>query len=435
MTSFRNWIWIGSWKWMGVILSFVALAPGMCSAEPVSRHYGTMPDSGKQVDLELVLAIMDGNVANVRALIKRGANVDASFDQYTFLCIAVGGQRPDIVAELIVAGADVNKVSKGPGKGPLHVAVDYGGIRVVKLLVERGSKIDAVDKTGGTPLQNAVFFGMGDIVEYLISKGASVNSKTRAGESPLHTAAWGGDANMVRLLVNKGARTGIPICDAVILGEVKGVEGLLNRDAKLVSEADSFGWRPIHWAGALGKKEMLSLLLGKGAEVNGWSKSEVRKFCPLHIVCASGNTEAAELLLKKGAEVNNKTGDGCTPLRLAAERGRIEICSLLAASGADVNAKDLWGLAPLHVASRFGSQEIVRLLLSKGADVNAKDNVGKTPLLMAVFRKRQAIAQILLDNKGDPNSPDEIGNTPLRVAEDLKDAGMVELLTKHGAKR
>jgi len=65
-----------------------------------------------------------------------------------------------------------------------------------------------------------------------------------------------------------------------------------------------------------------------------------------------GNKEIVELLIAKGADVNVKFGNGMTPLHYAALRGRKEIAELFIANGADVNAKNDGGKTPLDEAAR-----------------------------------------------------------------------------------
>jgi ankyrin repeat protein len=70
----------------------------------------------------------------------------------------------------------------------------------------------------------------------------------------------------------------------------------------------------------------------------------------LHLAAEAGNKEIVELLIAKGADVNAKDKRGRTPLFGAAALGRKEIAGLLIAKVADVNAKDKVGDTPLDWA-------------------------------------------------------------------------------------
>ena len=58
----------------------------------------------------------------------------------------------------------------------------------------------------------------------------------------------------------------------------------------------------------------------------------------MHEAANTGNKEIVELLIAKGADVNVMRFDG-TPLHLAAVIGHKEIIEILIAKGADVNSK------------------------------------------------------------------------------------------------
>jgi len=60
---------------------------------------------------------------------------------------------------------------------------------------------------------------------------------------------------------------------------------------------------------------------------------------PLHWAADNGNKEVVELLLAKGADVNAKADNGNTPLHLAIHKGNKDIVKLLISRGADINAK------------------------------------------------------------------------------------------------
>lgn len=118
------------------------------------------------------------------------------FGSATALHVALQNGRERNVKILLDAGAslcakDVN------GASPLMVAASQCSVDIVKLLVESGARIDDEDVEGFTPLHEASNMGKFRVVSYLLSKGASVaarakDPKTRA--TPLDLAATGGAA-------------------------------------------------------------------------------------------------------------------------------------------------------------------------------------------------------------------------------------------------
>jgi ankyrin repeat protein len=102
----------------------------------------------------------------------------------------------------------------------------------------------------------------------------------------------------------------ISIHDAIVLGgDIEAVKQHLAAGVD-VNAKDDDGGTPMYWAAVNGRKEIVELLIAKGADVNAKSK----RGTPLHFAAKGGHREVAKLLIAKGADVNAKTGDGVTPL-------------------------------------------------------------------------------------------------------------------------
>ena len=82
----------------------------------------------------------------------------------------------------------------------------------------------------------------------------------------------------------------------------------------------------------------------------------------LHNAARNGHKEIVELLIAKGADVDAKDEDGWTPLHWAVVNGHEETVELLLANGSDVNAKDNDGETPLD----WADGEIANLLRKHG---------------------------------------------------------------------
>jgi ankyrin repeat protein len=212
----------------------------------------------------------------------------------------------------------------------------------------------------------------------------------------------------------------------------------------------------LHIAADRGHKEVVALLIDKGADVN---MKEEDGTTPLDY--AEG--EIADLLRKHGGKTKKELEGGepvaeaAKPepptakapdidIHFAAMFGNLEAVKQYITAGADVNAiDDDEGMTPLILAAANGHKEIVVLLITEGADVNAKDKYGRTPLLMAVMGIETVLApvekeivELLIAKGADVNAlivsgPSEFkGKTPLVLAK--RHPELTDLLRKHGGK-
>jgi ankyrin repeat protein len=146
----------------------------------------------------LMTALAFGYLSAAEALVTRGARVDniaaaaglgrladaaqmlAAADpesRHRALALAAQHGHVDIVRLLLDAGEDPNRYNPDGNHShstPLHQAVLAGNDAVVRLLVERGARLDIQDTIyQGTPLGWAMHAGRNEIEKYLRAHGAS----------------------------------------------------------------------------------------------------------------------------------------------------------------------------------------------------------------------------------------------------------------------
>lgn len=147
-----------------------------------------------------------------------------------------------------------------------------------------------------------------------------------------------------------------------------------------------YGSRPIHDAVLSGNEKLVELLIERGALVN--SRMEHEGITPLYLACSQVVDEEfennfaaiAKLLIAKGANVNVRTDNGDTPLHKAWSKKIIE---LLISKNAEINALNIDGETPLHRAVMRSDYNKVELLVLKGAKVNIVDRRKNTALDLA----------------------------------------------------
>ena len=131
-------------------------------------------DAGAALDGNQNNALVNGNFAAAEHLVKRGANltlpvalclgwwndvdrllptVNDKQKQFAFVLAALHGNAPAL-RRMIAAGVDLNAPAALYSHGtPLHHAVSSGSLEAVKVMVEAGANVNAIDTAwSGTPL-------------------------------------------------------------------------------------------------------------------------------------------------------------------------------------------------------------------------------------------------------------------------------------------
>lgn len=194
---------------------------------------------------------------------------------------------------------------------------------------------------------------------------------------------------------------------AVRARDVAQVAALLDADPALVNTRDAGNLSPVVVATYWGQREMVDLLVARGAELE------------LHAAAALGLTERVAGMLDADPEaVNRHSADGWTPLALAAYFGQADTATLLLQRGADHALPSINAMRnqPLHAAVAGKRCELVALLLRAGADHGARDYNGWTPLNLAAHEGPPQTVGLLLDAGADPTIANDEGRTPLATA-------------------
>jgi ankyrin repeat protein len=274
---------------------------------------------------------------------------------------------------------------KGYYPSPVHIAAERNRVAVLKLLLDRGGKVNTPGAAGAPPLQLAVSWGARDTAELLLARGATLD-----------------------------------VFSAVALGKYDEVRALFRA-------AGLFGWQKsfanicspwfggqtvplISWAVTGGQLGMVDLLIRHGAEVNPYpSPVHALERPPLHRAIGTGRLDIIALLIKNGAKIETQDCNGFTALHWAVAQKDVDAVRFLLSRGASVETRlDHYAVragypngdprtfsTPLHTAVQRESPELVALLLARGAKMTARDSQGRNPVDVAMeVEPRGTIRQI-----------------------------------------
>jgi ankyrin repeat protein len=104
------------------------------------------------------------------------------------------------------------------------------------------------------------------------------------------------------------------IIKAAKSGAAGRVKELLDQDAALISARDTDGSTPLHCATWKGHRNVVELLLSRGADVNVRNQNDHWGTTALHAAAHANQRAIAELLIAQGADIHATNLNGRTPL-------------------------------------------------------------------------------------------------------------------------
>lgn len=164
-----------------VFLSIVVIVPAMIIA-------GQAPD----LNARLRQAAQDGDLATVKELLARGADVNAKDkdDQTAVLWVAPARDNPEMAKFLIAQGADVNAKDKH-GNTALMIAASQSNPGIMTVLIEAGAAVNAQNNEGRTALMAAAFRANLDEIKILLAANPHPMLQDKKGRFAYDVASEG----------------------------------------------------------------------------------------------------------------------------------------------------------------------------------------------------------------------------------------------------
>jgi uncharacterized protein len=291
-------------------------------------------------DQSLFTAIDTGNVTTVDALLAAGASVSSTNDM---------GETPLHVAVL-------------KGNDAIIRALIARGARVDARIERQNHQYD-----GRTPLMNAALTNNLPIVKLLLEHGADPFVKDASGFTALTFAETSGrrTANYLRKIMNvTPAASHLSLHDAASAGLTERVVRLLD-DGVAVDTRDDFGSTALHRAAMSRHADLVRVLLQRGVPVDA---RNARGYTALTL---ADSVDVMQLLLDAGADPNADIGGGLTPFLYLARTSTSDVRRFLKARmGIAPDAVDLLRDEMKTLAKRATAPEFKEVATWVGGRVN-----------------------------------------------------------------
>lgn len=398
------------------------------------------------VEKSIITAIRYGRTQDVHEWLETHKDPDR-INQLLLDAARSPNQNSKIIEMLLSAGADPNYVhptsSYVPSGPPLRIAVQYGSVETVKLLIEEGADRDFSAFGNMKAVNSAAFNHTRDlqaIIEYLISLEVDLDAESDYSESALRNLSRRGRFDIIKTLLDAGANPSYLGWDdlifAVVFGTVDDCRKLLDAGASIKHKDRFLERTPFLLSIQVGDIEKAELLLHHGASL------EEAGYCDrpaLMYTLTQDKSEMLKWLIARGGDINQTDKFNKTVLMEAAESGAFKCMDVLLRNGAEMQRPSELDDEAINLASNI---ETVRLLKNAGADINRVAGDGYYLLKGAAEDGNFEFAKQLLELGSLPDvptlseggSPDIIwGETALHRAVWADDIDIIKLLLSYGA--
>ncbi|XP_078360427.1 transient receptor potential cation channel subfamily A member 1-like isoform X2 [Oculina patagonica] len=350
-------------------------------------------------------------------LLDCGAKVTArGLDHMTPLSVATQKGSADIMALFFKKCNEVQRSTKQKldliygvdfeGSSLLHLAIDSGVLKAVKLCLDHGCSVTAVKRLdGGTPIHLACRLGAPEILQCLYEHDPAAFQHALVDKevmTPLHRCAMYNHVSVVQFLVDHGVDLNPrdrEKCTPLLLAAAHGcsaVVSLLLESGADVTCEDEKKRTALHWA--VGQDRTIERLLKdtQVQELKLVNQQDSTGATALHYAAQGGFLKSVLLLLKNGTDSSLKNNKLETPLHLAASHGWLPIVKKLMEGRQTrlMNVGNLSDHTPLHLAASNGQDKVVKFLLDRGATIE-RDTDGRTPLHFAAAKGSLKSVQLI----------------------------------------
>lgn len=419
-------------------------------------YWKLVPPDRKVVGMSLFEAAASGTPQQLETLLDRRPNLHVEDDagMNALMWAAMKNPDPDVVAILVRAGIDVNRINKEGSTALMYAAAQNPNPDVVGTLLNSGADPTATDRNGKTARdygQNNKALRSSAIWERLTTQDKDIFAIAIYGtpEQMREALKRGDDAN------GRDDHGATPLMRAAGATQFPGILTLLaEAGAKVNATRGKDGMTPLMFAAAFNDEPRITETLIKlGADVNAQDDEGLTPL--MWAILKNPEPEVVRRLFRQNVDTEIRNRRGKTALSLAEQnpylQGSIVYRELLAArkNGTEAAAKkkeDPFSIAATGtpdqmkailnvratVADRDGdgntllmaaaranpSPEVVKQLLAAGADLNTYNNQGQTPLMLAAgYNASPEVVLALLAAGADDTLQDKAGQQAIAYAD------------------
>lgn len=364
----------------------------------------------------------DEKYAVLSLLLARGANPNGEdgVEAEHPLHVMLQNDMEQFIPLLLDHGADPD--ARGAcGATALHIAAQYGDIRLVNAFLQAGADCLAIDHDGCNVIHYAAAGNNRGIIEGFLKMNIfDLNATDGTGRTAMHHAFENDSLSAVLALFEAGAdinvkdQDGLTPVQCIFSTDGTKILGALRVADKtdMTALLDTIDWSVtigkngrglLHQAVELGVSETLGSLLAIG--VDPLQKDHYGLSAYHHAILRHDGrlgTLLARNMLRRDPDIIHTHIDqrGWTMLHYAARTGNTDLARLLVSAGADVDAKNASGNTALHIAAHYGNGLFAQVLIDHGAQNVIKNNNGRQAFEIAVAKGYNKTAERL-----DPSTP------------------------------
>jgi ankyrin repeat protein len=289
----------------------------------------------------------------------------------------------------------------------LHHAARHGRVEIMRMLLDAGADINAVDKIERTACHVAILFKKFDALKLLVERGANLGVDFSGRPLLAHDR----DERFAILLLDAGAPLD-GLSNGELMSLVKSVavfDRLMARGVNFTAMRDECGATLCHHVARNVTREddlrfLVNVCGNDGAHaLNNQGRS------PLQWASSNGNDSAVRVLVELGANIDRQDNNGWTALITAIAITQPSCVELLLALGADGGLGTNNDRAACYFAAHFRQFDPLCALVAAGGDLDQPNKEGETPRMVATNKNvalptadeicaaRQRIAKTRLD--------------------------------------